>query len=53
MKLRTTHGVTVCKTNAPSIQLATNDYTDKVLHPIELQWYEDRDTPEKIYAISK
>ncbi len=39
--------------NSSSIKIATNDYANKVLHPIEVNWFEDRKTYEQVLKISK
>ena len=48
-------GLSVAGENARSslIQTVTNDYSIKVLHPIEKKWYDDRETAEQVIDISK
>ena len=39
--------------NSASIQNVSNDYANKILHPIEKQWFENRKTAEQVINISK
>ena len=51
---RVKHGTIFIGTSMhQSIKNASDDYSSKVLHPIELQWYKDRSTCEDIIAKSK
>ena len=40
-------------TPSTSIQDITNDYSTKVMHPLEKKWYEERETYEQVLAKSK
>jgi hypothetical protein len=52
MLSRVSTGVAVSISMSESIQDATGDYTDLVLHPLEEQWYKERKTCENVLAKS-
>ena len=56
MLLKLKHkGISLAHLATPSstIQDVTSDYSAKVLHPMEKQWYEERETYEQVFAKSK
>ena len=52
MLLKINHDGASVGNNASSIQDVSNDYANKILHPIEYKWYEDRKTAEQVINIS-
>ena len=53
MLVKIEHKAVAIGVNSSSIQIATDDYTNKVLHPMEKDWYEARKTFEQVLQISK
>ena len=45
------HGGISVGENSPSIQIVSNDYATRVLHPIEKKWFEDRETADLVIDI--
>ena len=53
MLVKIEHNAIAVGANSSSIQIATEDYTNKVLHPMERDWYVARKTYEQVLQISK